>query len=127
MKKHYGIDSMAETAENVAEQFSVNRQDQDWFALRSHQRWTAAENAGFFEKQVVPVTIPQKKGEPKVFSRDEHPRPDIGVESIRYTDPLRENSTIDYVMSPVRAVVDELVVISQIIRGTVRGCLCPRP
>lgn len=82
MKKHYGVDSMAETAENVAEQFSVNRQDQDWFALRSHQRWATAENAGFFEKQVVPVAVQQKKGEPKVFSRDEHPRPDTSFEAL---------------------------------------------
>jgi len=82
MQKLYGIDSMPETAENVAEQFRVNRPDQDAFALRSHQRWAAAHQAGFFNRQVVPVEISQKKGEPKKVTTDEHPRPDTTLEAL---------------------------------------------
>ncbi|MBV9273985.1 MAG: 3-oxoadipyl-CoA thiolase [Verrucomicrobia bacterium] len=80
MQKLYGTDSMPETGENVAEKFRVNRQDQDAFALRSHQRWTAAYKAGFFKRQVVPVEVHQKKGEPKILTTDEHPRPDTTLE-----------------------------------------------
>ncbi|MGO4380428.1 3-oxoadipyl-CoA thiolase [Pseudoduganella sp. RAF53_2] len=82
MKGKYGIDSMPETAENVAEEFKINRADQDAFALRSQQRWAAAHAAGFFEKEIVPVTIPQKKGDPKVVSTDEHPRPETTIEQL---------------------------------------------
>ncbi len=74
MKERYGIDSMPETAENVAAEFNVSRADQDAFALRSQQRWQAAHAAGFFKGETVPVEIPQKKGEPVEFSVDEHPR-----------------------------------------------------
>src|SRR5262249_28472135 len=63
MKKHFGVESMAETAENVAEQFQVNREDQDAFALRSHKRWAGASDTHFFDRQVIPVTIAQKKGD----------------------------------------------------------------
>ncbi|KQZ42551.1 3-oxoadipyl-CoA thiolase [Duganella sp. Root1480D1] len=82
MKAQYGIDSMPETAENVAEQWSVARADQDAFAIRSQQRWAAAHAAGFFKGEIVPVTIPQKKGDPKVIDTDEHPRPDTTVEAL---------------------------------------------
>jgi len=82
MKAQYGIDSMPETAENVAEQWSVARADQDAFAIRSQQRWAAAHAAGFFKGEIVPVTIPQKKGEPKVIDTDEHPRPDTTIEAL---------------------------------------------
>lgn len=82
MKAQYGIDSMPETAENVAEQWSVARADQDAFAIRSQQRWAAAHAAGFFQGEIVPVTIPQKKGEPKVIDTDEHPRPDTTIEAL---------------------------------------------
>ena len=82
MQKLYGIDSMPETAENVAEQFLVNRQDQDAFALRSHQRWAVAQQAKFFNRQIVPVEIPQKKGESKTFTTDEHPRSDTTLEAL---------------------------------------------
>jgi len=82
MKAQYGIDSMPETAENVAEQWSVARADQDAFAIRSQQRWAAAHAAGFFKGEIVPVTIPQKKGEPKVIDTDEHPRPDTTLEAL---------------------------------------------
>ncbi len=82
MKSKYGIDSMPETAENVAAEFKVARADQDAFALRSQQRWAAAQAAGFFKAEVVPVTIAQKKGDPKIVSADEHPRPDATLESL---------------------------------------------
>jgi 3-oxoadipyl-CoA thiolase len=74
MKAKYGIDSMPETAENVAAEFKVSRADQDAFALRSQQRAAAATAAGRLGEEIVPVTIPQKKGEPVVVVRDEHPR-----------------------------------------------------
>ena len=75
MKAAHGIDSMPETAENVATDFGISRADQDLFAHRSQQRWLAANAAGFFEGETVPVTLPTKgKGEPVVFTTDEHPR-----------------------------------------------------
>jgi acetyl-CoA acyltransferase len=73
---------MPETAENVAEQFRINREDQDAFALRSHQRWAAAHKARFFTRQVVPVELRQKKSEPVIIATDEHPRPDTTLESL---------------------------------------------
>ena len=76
MKSQYGVDSMPETADNVAEDHSVSREDQDAFALRSQQRWAAADEAGIFAEEICPVTIPQRKGDPIVVDRDEHPRPD---------------------------------------------------
>jgi len=82
MKERYGIDSMPETAENVAQDFKVARADQDAFALRSQQRWAAAQSAGFFGAEIVPVTLAQRKGEPKVFDTDEHPRPDTTLETL---------------------------------------------
>jgi acetyl-CoA acyltransferase len=82
MKEKYGIDSMPETAENVAVDFKVGRADQDAFALRSQQRWAAAHKAGFFQTEIAPVTLPQKKGDPKIFDTDEHPRPDTTLEAL---------------------------------------------
>jgi len=79
MKAKYGIDSMPETAENVAEQFGINRADQDAFALRSQQRWAAAHASGFFAGEIIPVSIPQKKREAIQFTTDEHPRPDTDI------------------------------------------------
>lgn len=79
MKAKYGIDSMPETAENVAEQFGINRADQDAFALRSQQRWAAAHAASFFAGEIIPVNIPQKKGDAILFTSDEHPRPDTDI------------------------------------------------
>ncbi|NMG45679.1 3-oxoadipyl-CoA thiolase [Aromatoleum toluvorans] len=76
MKAQYGIDSMPETAENVAQDFGVSRADQDAFALRSQQRWAAANERGFFKREILPVEIPRKKGDPVIFAADEHPRPD---------------------------------------------------
>src|SRR5213595_1893250 len=74
MKSRYGVDSMPETAENVAQEFNVKRADQDAFALRSQQRAAAAIAEGRLADEIVPVTIPAKKGEPIVFKQDEHPR-----------------------------------------------------
>jgi 3-oxoadipyl-CoA thiolase len=82
MKAKYGIDSMPETAENVAREFNINRADQDAFALRSQQRWARAHAAGVFKDEIVPVTIHGKKGESRVFDTDEHPRPDTTIEAL---------------------------------------------
>ena len=82
MKAKYGIDTMPETAENVALEFNVSRADQDAFALRSQQRWAAANAAGFFAAEIVPVTIPMKKGEARLFSADEQPRPDTSLDAL---------------------------------------------
>jgi 3-oxoadipyl-CoA thiolase len=82
MKAQYGIDSMPETAENVAQEFRIARADQDAFAIRSQQRWAAAHAAGFFNNEIIPVTLPQKKGDPKIFNTDEHPRPDTTMEML---------------------------------------------
>jgi acetyl-CoA acyltransferase len=82
MKTKYGIDSMPETAENVAEEFGVSRADQDALALRSQQRWAAAHAAGVFADEIVPVSLPQKKGDPTIFAVDEHPRPDTSYEGL---------------------------------------------
>jgi acetyl-CoA acyltransferase len=82
MKAAHGVDSMPETAENVAEQFGIGRADQDAFAFRSQQRAGAAMASGRFAEEITPVLIPQRKGEPKVVDRDEHPRPDTTLEAL---------------------------------------------
>tara|TARA_R110000850_G_scaffold67914_7_gene151885 strand:- start:1353 stop:2555 length:1203 start_codon:yes stop_codon:yes gene_type:complete len=75
MKATYGIDSMPQTADNVAADYHVSRADQDAFAARSQARWTAANDAGIFKDEIVPVAVPQRKGDPVIFDTDEHPRP----------------------------------------------------
>jgi 3-oxoadipyl-CoA thiolase len=82
MKAQHGIDSMPETAENVAREFGIARGDQDAFALRSQQRWAQAHAAGVFRDEIVPVTLHDKKGGSRVFDTDEHPRPDTSLESL---------------------------------------------
>ncbi|HEY7759411.1 MAG TPA: 3-oxoadipyl-CoA thiolase [Burkholderiales bacterium] len=82
MKEKYGVDSMPETADNVAAEFKVSREDQDKFALRSQQRWHRAKEAGKLREEIVPVAIPQKKGEATMFDTDEHPRPDTTLEAL---------------------------------------------
>ena len=82
LKAKYGIDSMPETAENIVHDFTIGRADQDALALRSQQRWAAAHASGFFNAEIVPVTIPQKKGEPILFAVDEHPRPETSLEKL---------------------------------------------
>lgn len=80
MKSQYGVDSMPETAENVAADFNISREDQDAFAFRSQQRTAAAQQNGKLGEEIVPVTIPQRKGEPKIVDTDEHPRADTTME-----------------------------------------------
>ncbi|MHA3916528.1 3-oxoadipyl-CoA thiolase [Halovulum sp. GXIMD14793] len=75
MKAQYGIDSMPETADNVAADYNISRDDQDAFAARSQARWGAAQKAGVFAEEITPVTILQRKGDPVVVDTDEHPRP----------------------------------------------------
>ncbi|WP_419738533.1 3-oxoadipyl-CoA thiolase [Ruegeria sp.] len=75
MKQAYGIDSMPQTADNVAEDYSISRADQDSFAARSQARWAAAHEAGLFADEITPVSVPQRKGDPIVVDTDEHPRP----------------------------------------------------
>jgi 3-oxoadipyl-CoA thiolase len=82
MKAQYGIDSMPETADNVAAEFRIARADQDAFALRSQQRWGAANAAGCFRDEIVPVEVAQKKGETKLFDTDEHPRTNTTLEQL---------------------------------------------
>jgi len=80
MKAQYGVDSMPETAENVAADFNISREDQDAFAFRSQQRTATAQQNGKLAEEIVPVTIPQRKGEPRVVDTDEHPRADTTME-----------------------------------------------
>jgi acetyl-CoA acetyltransferase family protein len=82
MKALYDTHSMPQTADNVAQEFAISRADQDAFAWRSQQRWAAADAAGRFADELTPVLIAQKKGEPKVVDRDEHPRPDTTLEQL---------------------------------------------
>ncbi len=81
MKEMYGVDSMPETAENVAVQFKIERDAQDRMALRSQQRAVAAQKSGYFDAEITPVTIAQKKGDPLVVTKDEHPR-DTSLEAL---------------------------------------------
>ncbi len=77
MEKAYGTHSMPQTADNVAADWGISRKDQDAFALRSQQAWARAQAAGLFADEIAPVTIPQRKGDPRVVDTDEHPRPDV--------------------------------------------------
>ncbi len=94
MKAKYGVDQMPETAENVAVDFNVSREDQDAFALRSQQRALAAQASGALAQEIVPVTLAAKKGEPVVVSRDEHPR-ETSLEALAKLKPIvREGGTV---------------------------------
>jgi 3-oxoadipyl-CoA thiolase len=94
MKNLYGIDSMPETAENVAQEFQVSRRDQDAFALRSQARAARAQKSGRFDKEIVRVTVPQRKGDPIVVARDEHPR-ETSMEALaRLPTPFKTNGTV---------------------------------
>jgi len=91
MKKQYGVDSMPETGENVAEDFSVSRADQDAFAARSQAKAVAAQENGRLGKEITPVTIPQRKGDPVVVAKDEHPRAGTTVETLaKLPTPFRK-------------------------------------
>lgn len=82
MKAQYGVDSMPQTADNVAADYNINRADQDAFAARSQARWAAAHEAGVFADEITPVTIPQRKGDDIVVDTDEHPRPGTGADKL---------------------------------------------
>jgi acetyl-CoA acetyltransferase family protein len=88
MKAKYGVDTMPETGEIVAEEFHITRKDQDAFALRSQQRAAEALRAGRLKQEIVPVPIPQKKGDTLLFSEDEHPRPDTTMEALSKLKPV---------------------------------------
>ncbi|MER9817664.1 3-oxoadipyl-CoA thiolase [Mesorhizobium sp. M0129] len=95
MKKQYGVDSMPETGENVAEDFSVSRADQDAFAVRSQDKAVAAQANGRLAKEITPVTIPQKKGDAIIVSKDEHPRAGTTVDSLaKLPTPFRQGGTV---------------------------------
>jgi acetyl-CoA acyltransferase len=95
MKKQYGVDSMPETGENVAEEFQVSRADQDAFALRSQQRTAAAQKSGRLAKEITPVRIKGRKGAETIVDTDEHPRGDTTLEQLaRLPTPFRENGTV---------------------------------
>jgi acetyl-CoA acyltransferase len=95
IQRQYGIDSMPETGENVAAEFGVSREAQDRFALRSQERYAAAQARGFFAAELMPVEIAQKKGNALIVSADEHPRPDTTLAQLaKLATPFRVNGTI---------------------------------
>jgi len=95
MKKQYGVDSMPETGENVAEDFQISRADQDAFAARSQEKAVAAQENGRLAKEIVPVSIPQRKADPIVVDKDEHPRAGTTVEKLgKLPTPFREGGSV---------------------------------
>ncbi|HUV32223.1 MAG TPA: acetyl-CoA C-acyltransferase, partial [Devosiaceae bacterium] len=95
MKQQYGVDSMPETGENIAEEFNVSRADQDAFALRSQQRAVAAQQSGRLAREIVPVTIPQRRGDPVMVEIDEHPRADTTLEKLAgLPNPFRQGGSV---------------------------------
>jgi len=95
MQEQYGTDSMGETAENVAQEFNIQRQDQDAFALRSQQRAAAAFASRRLAKEICPVFIPQRKGNPLIVEHDEHPRPETTLEALeKLRTPFRAGGSV---------------------------------
>jgi acetyl-CoA acyltransferase len=95
MKERFGVDSMAETAENVAEEFRISRADQDAFALRSQLRAATAIASGAMAEEIYPVTFPQRKGAAMVVDRDEHPRPETTLAALATLKPIvKPNGTV---------------------------------
>ena len=94
MKKQYGIASLPETAENVAEQFNISREDQDLFALRSQEKTAKAQADGIFDEEIVAIEIPRRKQEPLIFNKDEHPRASTLDKLNALAAPFRENGSI---------------------------------
>lgn len=95
MKAEYGVDSMPETAENVAEDFNISREDQDLFAFRSQQKTAEAMEKGLFKEEICPVTIPQRKGDPVIVDTDEHPRAETTLEGLaKLRAPFREGGSV---------------------------------
>ncbi|WII96166.1 3-oxoadipyl-CoA thiolase [Moraxella haemolytica] len=88
LKELYGVDTMPQTAENVAEQFNISRADQDKFALRSQTLTKTSQDKGFFDKEIISVSIPQKKGEPILVDKDEHPRADTTQDALAKLKPV---------------------------------------
>jgi acetyl-CoA acyltransferase len=94
LKKQYGVDSMPETGENVARDFQISRADQDAFAVRSQQRAAKAQANGRLAKEIVPVAIPQRKGDPRIVDKDEHPRGDTTLEILGKLRPLFDAGSV---------------------------------
>jgi 3-oxoadipyl-CoA thiolase len=95
MRERYGTDSMPETAENVAEEFRISREDQDAFALRSQQRAAVAIAAGRLEREIVPVSIARRRGDPLTVGRDEHPRPEVTLDALaKLPAPFRKGGSV---------------------------------
>lgn len=95
MQQQYGVDSMPDTAENVAEEFLVSRSDQDAFAVRSQQRTGRAQENGRLASEIIPVRIAQRKGEPIIVDKDEHPRPQTTIEALaKLPTPFRSSGTV---------------------------------
>ena len=95
MRERYGVDAMGETAENLVDQYGISREDQDAFALWSQQKTAAALSAGYFDTDIVPVAIPQRKGEPVWVSQDEFPKPQTTLEALSGLRPaFRKNGTV---------------------------------
>jgi len=95
MKAEYGVDSMPETAENVAEDFNISREDQDLFAFRSQQKTAAAMEAGLFKEEICPVTIPQRKGDDLIVDTDEHPRASTTLDGLaKLKTPFRDGGSV---------------------------------
>jgi acetyl-CoA acyltransferase len=95
LEEQYGSESMVETAENVAEDFAVSREDQDQFALRSQRKAAAAKASGILSEEIVPVHVPQRRGDALVVDTDEHPRPDSTIEALQKLKPIvREDGTV---------------------------------
>ncbi len=95
MQELYGVDSMPETGENVAEQYSISRADQDAFAFASQQRVVIARKKGFFDHEIIPVSIPQRRGDPLIVDSDEHPRAETSMEKLSLLPtPFREDGTV---------------------------------
>ncbi|OYD23685.1 3-oxoadipyl-CoA thiolase [Oceanimonas baumannii] len=95
MKAQYGVDTMPETAENLAEQFGISREDQDAFAARSQEKAEVAQRSGRFAEEIVPVEIPRRKQEPLIFADDEHLRPGTTVEKLgRLPAPFRDGGSV---------------------------------
>ncbi|EEZ34255.1 beta-ketoadipyl CoA thiolase [Brucella sp. NF 2653] len=94
MKKQYGVDSMPETGENVAEDYNISREDQDAFALRSQDKAAAAQANGRLAREIVSVTIPQRKGDPVIVEKDEHPRATSREALAKLPTPFRQGGTV---------------------------------
>ena len=90
----YGTDSMPETAENVAEHYKINREDQDLFAFNSQKKYQEAKKNGRFKSEIIPVEVPQKRGDPLIFEEDEHPRETDLDKMAKLPTPFKENGTV---------------------------------